>query len=826
MQERTERRMPMEQIHLIGNAHIDPVWLWTWREGLHEIKATFRSALDRMNETPGYVFTCACCSYYEWVEENAPDMFEEIRLRIREGRWKVVGGMWVQPDMNTPSGESIARHLLYSQRYFREKFGLTVKSGYNVDTFGHNGQLPQLLTLAGIVNYVWMRPMIHENADIPEGALRWEGIDGTAVRAFRIPDVYAGENIVEKIELSLSLCEKAGLPMMCFYGVGNHGGGPTKRCLSEIEAWREVNGKERVVYSSPDVYFDALNNKELLVWKGELQHHASGCYSTAANTKMLHRRVENELLSAEAFHVLADAKGVGVNNDRASFDRAWKKLMFNQFHDLLGGCSIREALDDMVTELSAALSDASHAENAALQRLSWNVDTMCQNKAHIRSKEGHFWRWFMPGEKTPVVVFNPHSFEAEGLVHVLSEITGAFDDEGKEVPCQTVRAKRTNGSDKWDSVFSVRIPAFGYRLYWVASDGEKAPQPDTGLKVSGFTMENRYIRVSVCEKTGEIASLFVKEGAYEALRAPTRFELYDVEACDTWAHNVFVFDKSVGVFSDAEVTVLENGPCRAVIRAKSRLYSSVLVRDYILEENAKNIKVSAKIDTYEKHRLAKVVLPVYAENMKVVSEIPFGAIERDQKGEEDPIQRWTLGAGSKGGCAILNTGAYSMSAFGNEIRLTVLNTSAFADHYGQTERDGSMEYMQMGETRFSYSLYPYAGAWQNSEVVRQAALLNEPVKWVVETYHEGALGAKSEGVFIEKGNIMMRCVKRAENGQGYVVRLFEAVGRETRTDVDFRFAGISGTLTFRPYEIKTLYLADGKDARMKEIDIPEFGADE
>ena len=159
----------MKTMHMIGNAHIDPVWLWQWREGYHEVKATFRSALDRMEETQDFVFTCACACYYEWVEENDPEMFELIRQRVREGRWVLVGGMWIQPDMNTPSGESIARQLRYSQRYFKEKFGVTVKVGYNVDSFGHTAMLPQLLKKAGVENYVWMRPMINENAEIPEG---------------------------------------------------------------------------------------------------------------------------------------------------------------------------------------------------------------------------------------------------------------------------------------------------------------------------------------------------------------------------------------------------------------------------------------------------------------------------------------------------------------------------------------------------------------------------------------------------------------------------------------------------------------------------------
>ena len=177
-------------IHMIGNAHIDPVWLWDWREGYQEVRATFRSALDRLKENNQFVFTCACADYYRFVEENHPDMFDEIRERVREGRWVIVGGMWIQPDCNMPSGEAVARQLLYSQRYFTEKFGRAAVTGYNVDSFGHGATLPALLSAAGMKNYVFMRPGAHENGDIPAPLFIWQAPDGSAVTAFRIPDAY------------------------------------------------------------------------------------------------------------------------------------------------------------------------------------------------------------------------------------------------------------------------------------------------------------------------------------------------------------------------------------------------------------------------------------------------------------------------------------------------------------------------------------------------------------------------------------------------------------------------------------------------------------
>jgi len=214
---------------LIGNAHLDPVWLWQWQEGYAEIKATFRSALDRMRDFPEFVFTCACAAYYKWIEENEPAMFAEIQARVAEGRWVIVGGWWIQPDCNLPSGESFARHSLYGQRYFAAKFGRIAKVGYNVDSFGHHGMMPQLLKKSGMDYYVFMRPQQHEK-ELAANLFWWESADGSRVMTFRLPDAYTVRDtaqLTSHFRRHEEMAEAEGVPYMSFYGVGNHGGGPT-----------------------------------------------------------------------------------------------------------------------------------------------------------------------------------------------------------------------------------------------------------------------------------------------------------------------------------------------------------------------------------------------------------------------------------------------------------------------------------------------------------------------------------------------------------------------------------------------------------------------
>ena len=809
----------MQKISMIGSAHLDPVWLWQWQEGYQEVKATFQSALDRMNETGEFVFTCACAGYYEWVEENDPAMFEEIRKRVKEGRWAVVGGMWIQPDMNVPSGESLARHLLYSQRYFKEKFGITVDTGYNVDTFGHNAMTPALLKKAGIDHYVWMRPSMEENPDIPQEPMRWEAPDGSRVTAYRILKGYNKEkNVPEKIEAYMELAEKYQLPFMCFYGVGNHGGGPTIQNLKEITAYQKESPKgQDVEFSSPPTYFAHLEKqgKELRLWKKELQHHASGCYSTHAPSKRLHRKAENALLRMEALGVLSQ-RLTGHEPKKPFAQQAWKNLMFNEFHDIMGGCSLPEALEDAVMQLQESCSIAAREENAALQKISWQVDTW---KGLPRSKEEDWSLWGVRGQGTPVVVFNPHAFDAEGDVLIRRPIRTVRDNEGNAVPCQCVRASRTNGTDKWDSIFRAKVPALGYRLYWIFLE-EETEAIASSLSASKTHLENDFIRAEFDSETGNLCHLIHKASGMDALSGPVRAKTMDITAVDTWAHGVFKFDQEAEIFTPESITVLEEGPVRAAVKVVSRLHDSLLEEIYSLYAGSNQIDVSVRLDTREKHRMIKLCFPTAGE--QEYAEIPYGVIPRDGNGNEECCQRWFAKEGEKGGLAVINDGKYSYSAPDGELRLTIANTSIFADHYGQKERDDSCRFMDQGEQRFAYALVPYAGKWQQAKLTEKAALLNMPLPHVTETYHEGKLPGEIRGISVDQAGVQLGALKRAENDQGFILRLHECKGEACTAKADFPLLDRSLSLSFTPFEIKTLFLPDDPSLPEKEMLITEL----
>lgn len=825
MKELEEQAMNNDvKLHLIGNAHIDPVWLWRWQEGYAEIKATFRSALDRMNEFPDFIFTCACASYYQWVEENAPDMFEEIKERVREGRWSIVGGWWIQPDCNMPSGESFARHSLYSQGYFRKKFGKMSKVGYNVDSFGHNGMLPQILKKSGMDYYVFMRPGPHEK-ELPGDVFWWESEDGSRVLTFRIPFSYgqwygntSGDHTEDKLLTVLKMAEERNIDLMNFYGVGNHGGGPTIANLEVIGRLQEQMGGGKLILSYPGKYFENILDKglDLPVVKDDLQHHASGCYSTFSEIKANNRKAEHRLLTAEKFAVMANQlAGLAYPGDR--IQRAWEKVMFNQFHDILCGCSIKEAYQDARESHGEALNIGAEILNSAVQKISWAIDTMGKDPKS-RNKEKDWYLWEHKDQGVPLVVFNPLSWKVKAPVQINKQIKGVTDDQGVPLEIQTVRGPQTNRDDKWNTMFIADIPPFGYRLYWVYIDKEfNTGEPQEQLHSEAGVLENGSIRLELDTRTGYIKRLYDKVNKVEVLSGAGAVPVViDISHCDTWAHGVFEFRDEVARFADAEMVLAESGPIRSKLRVTSRHNQSVLIQDFILYKHKPDIEVQVKLDWREKHKLLKLSFPVNVQNPEATYEIPYGYIQRPVNGEEEPGQQWMDVTGMNGagqyGLSLLNDCKYSFDIKENDMRLTVVNSSMFAEHFG--ERDGFCEFMEQGIHEFKYSIVPHAGSWRDAGVVKKAYELNVQPVYVMETYHHGPLKPSVDGIHIEADNILATAFKKSEDGTGYILRCYETSGRETETSFYIPMLNRRWTAVFGKCEIKTFLIPEDTGCRV------------
>lgn len=790
--------------YMIGNAHLDPVWQWQWTEGYAETKATFRSALDRMTEFEDFIFVCSSASIYEWVEECVPSMFEEIKKRINEGRWIVVGGWWVQPDCNLPSGESFARHSLYSQNYFYNKFGVTAKVGYNVDSFGHNQMLPQILKKSGMNYYVFMRPGEHEKK-LPTNIFNWKSPDGSSVLTYRLTSAYCNnfenyERMMKTIADGDNGHDNKYEETMVFYGVGNHGGGPTIKNISLIKEFQENYKKEKVIFGNPEDFFKKIIEKgyDIKELNDDLQHHASGCYSACSMIKTLNRKCENKLLAAEKYSVMADIIS-GKNYPLEKFRVAWKNTLFNQFHDSLGGCSIKNVYDDAEIFAGEALSIAAKSENGALQTISWQIDTMGR-------------------EETPIIIFNPHSCDIRTEVVINRMCKGIIDNNGDPVPVQYVKSPTESCTHRKDTLFTADIPAYGYTVYYCCNNEYKF---ENTVSVTDNVIENKYIKVVFEKHTGYIKEMYDKINNYQILdgygAVPVVIEEFEH---DTWSHARNFFTNQLAKFSDAEIKIIDDGPLKATVKVTSKYNNSVLSQYFSLGCEDNKLTVSANIDWHEKHKMLKLGYTINTTDPKAIYEIPFGFIERPCDGEEESGQQWFMIKGTDKSAVILNDNKYSFSVQDKTMYLTVVRSPIYGDHGGP--RNDESIFTDQGSHEFNYIVMPVKGEVDYNLIIKSAQLLNNKPVHIIENRHEGTLKTDSyKGININKPNIIMSAFKKAENAEGYIIRLYETDGVTTDVLIKLSILNTEIKTSFGKYEVKTFYI-NADDKSVKEVMLTEF----
>lgn len=808
----------MKKVTLIGNAHLDPAWLWPWTDGYAEVRATFRSALDRIKEFPDFIFTCSSAAYYKWIEESDPEMFEEIRQRVKEGRIVPVNGWWVQPDCNIPCGESFARQSLYSQNYYFEKFGITCKTGYNVDSFGHSGMLPQILKLSGMDSYVFMRPGNHENPKVP-GLFLWESKDGSQVKTFKIPDGYGSDNrgIRGKIDRSKATVDEHGT--MMFYGVGNHGGGPTIFMLKTLE--EEMKKEDNLLfYGSPDSYFAELDADDLPIFRDDLQIHAIGCYTAFLPVKQQNRLAETSVLHAEYWNTVA-GQLAGEKPQTARLKDAWERILFNQFHDILCGCSVRDVYQSALASFGYASTIGTEVMNSAVQRISRNIDTLGEDDLPT-SKDEDWMLWGLGKKGTPLVVFNSCAHDAVLPVQARGNFACITDSNGNEMEIQRVRCQVTNGdSDKWNTLFCAPIPAMGWKTFWLHKNTDSAYTPETDLSGRSDLLANRKLSVRFDEE-GNLNSIFLKDQKIELLSGSASFLVIDETNSDTWGHNLFEYRNVIGKFKVTSSEMIENGPVRVSIRQNLEFNRSNILATWRVYKASEKIELNLLVDWHEHHRMLKLELPVRTgENGVAEAEIPYGSIIREQNGKEKPLQRWIDIKGDNGGVCLVNDSNYAADVLDRTVRMTLLRSPIFADHYGV--RDDQCEFTDQGEHRINFVLLPHdSSSFTEADAVKAANELNKTPYLVYETYHHGALALESRTLQCSADNVCVTAFKYAEDGNGYILRCYETNG--IRTEATLHITALNYDLTFQidPYQIVTFRILPGKEIKAEKVLLTEF----
>lgn len=804
-----------KKLYMIGNAHLDPVWLWNWQEGFQEVKATFRSALDRMKESEDFIFTCSAAAYYEWVEKNCPEMFEEIRERIKEGRWEIVGGWYIQPDCNIPSGESFARQGLYSQRYFNEKFGMMAITGYNVDSFGHSGMLPQILKKSGMENYVFMRPMPLEKG-LPGRTFWWESEDGSRVLTYRIPYEYcsSGKDIEDYTKRVNSELAEGEDELMMFYGVGNHGGGPTKENIRQIHELDARDDMPQMKMERTETYFKQMreSGREFPVVHSDLQHHASGCYSVTSRVKRENRKAEQMLITAEKWSSIANV--VEKQKYPDDFTDAWKGVLFNQFHDILAGTSIPSAYDDASYLYGKAMAVGQWNLNYAVQAISWDIDI----DLDVTMK--------------PIVVFNTHSWDGKMAVDL--EVRGLSndnfrltDEKGTVIPAQRIASEATvNGQSRL--LFVAELPSMGYRVFKLYTNLEEE-QKLPAVFVTDTVLENDRFRMEFNPETGCIASYLDKKYDLEILRREgARLDVIE-DKSDTWSHNIFKFDKVIASMEPVYVRLLERGPVRSAIRVRSRYNDSYITQDFRMYKELDAVEVKAVIDWREPQTMVKVNFPVRFNFRKPTYEIPYGYIEKSANGEEEPGQTWIDFTGAHFvqnmmyGLALANDSKYSYSFNVDEMAMTLLKNSVYAHHDPkQLETDQEYVYVDHGVQTMNYMLIPHEGTWKEGNVVRRAQELNQKPIAVIETFHKGTQPLKQSFLQVDADEIIVSAMKEAEDKDGIIIRAYETKKHSVDAVIRVPFMNRTIDTTFAPCEIKTLKVPYDPAKPVAEVNLLEY----
>jgi alpha-mannosidase len=791
---------------MIGNAHIDPVWLWQWPEGYQEVRATFRSALDRLDEHDDFVFTHTSVLFLQWVEESDPELFARIRERVAEGRWQVVGGWWIEPDCNIPAGESFVRQGLYGQRWLLDRFGFTATTGANLDSFGHNASLPQILRRSGLDSYVFLRPKPDENPRVPGPLFHWESSDGSRVLAYRIPHEYCAprDDLGDHVARSLATLPEGAAELAVFYGVGNHGGGPTEANLRSIAELDARDDGTRLRLSSLRVFFDAVAGEDVPVWRGDLQYHAPGCYTTHSGIKRWNRRAENLLQRAEKWSVVADALGLQPY-PLHELSEAWRLLLFNQFHDTLAGTSIEPAYVDARDQIGHASSLAALAFNRAVQSIAGQVE--------VPYDEG----------TRPVLVFNPHPWRLRADVELefnwlTEEGVRLTDAEGREVPLQLTRSLTTMSGNRARLVFPADVPALGYRLYTI--------RPGTaarGAVAAGeTTLENAHLLLELDPGTGRIARLVHKASGADLAAPDAAHAVVVDDVSDTWGHEVTSYDDVVGEFGSATVTLVENGPVRAKLRVETSYGGSTLREDYVLGADAAYVDVNVALDWRERLKLLKLRYPTSVLEPRATFETPYGHLEREPNGHEDPGQSWVDVSGGGRGLAVIDDAKAGYDVLGADIGVSVVRSPVWAWHDPrELEEGGDFEYMDQGRQRFRVRLVPHGGDWREAGVVRLAAELNQPPYPLLESFHEGPLPAERSFADDGGGPVVVTVLKGAEEGSGYVLRGYETAGRDAEARIELPLLGRTLDLRFVANEIKTVLVPRDPAQPVRETDLLE-----
>jgi alpha-mannosidase len=803
--------------HLTGNSHIDAAWLWPWTESVDVVKRTYGTALQLMYEYPDYTFTQSAAAYNEWLAQKYPDINAGITQRIKEGRWEIVGGMWVEPDLNMPDGESLVRQILVGKRWYKQAYGVDVRIGWNPDSFGYTWQLPQIYKKSGIDYFVTQKMAWNDTNQMPFKFFWWESPDGSKVLSY-FPHDYANDNLnMVRLSRDYVIAQKqaTGLPgIMDLYGVGDHGGGPTRAILDEGFHWAAAGHvTPKIEFGTAQSYFTALEKQiapespewdyrsiakgytappavegkvSIPTWKSELyfEYHR-GVMTTQANHKRNMRESEEEVINAEKWASLAWLDGREYPGKELTED--WKKVLFNQFHDLAAGSGIGVIYKDAQKDYDVVRWSTNEIDANALETVAERINT---------SSGG-----------IPVLVYNPLGWERSGDVTVRVQFPKASPENVVVTDTEARKIVFESGEPLLHDVNGLaqitlhvdNVPALGYKLLSATQEKTANSFTSSGTKFEGqsgkLTLENNALRVSVDSATGCITSIYDLRASFETLASGAcGNELQAFKDTpkdyDAWNIDPGTLDQPPALLHETIAVNQDWNSGDPVIRVRRRWQQSDFVQTISLKGDI--VDIDNEIDWHESHVLLKAAFPLAASGPFATYEIPYGTIERPttrnnswEKAQfEVEAIRWADLGDGKHGLSVLNQTKYGYDAVGNTLRLTLLRSPKWPD----PDAD-------MGHHHFHYALYPHAGTWKDALTVRHGYEYNYPLTAVVTTAHAGSLPASHSFASVAPENVVLTAMKKAEDAKGLIFRVYEWAGKETTAEFHVPPGATGATVT-------------------------------
>lgn len=820
-------------IKMMGHAHLDMAWLWEQKETYQVAKRTFTSVLNLQKDFPDLTFCHTSPVLYEWIEKHHPQLFSAILEAIKAGLWEPLGGMWVEPEVNLPSGESLVRQLLYGQRYTREKFGEISKVAWLTDSFGFCWQLPQILKQAGIEYFVTQKLRWNDSTEFPHGVFWWQSPDGTKLLTLMSPPNITGvmdTNPITITNFAVDWEKQTGIKDIFWLpGVGDHGGGPTRDMLEVKQRWDSSPFFPKIEFTTAKQYLDSLQDSHpiLPTWNDELYLELHrGVYTTHADQKYFNRRCEGLLYEAELFATLAKIIN-NVDYPQIAIETAWKQVLFNQFHDILPGTSIPEVFVTANSEWKEAIATGEKILGEALEAIAECIS--CSNPPFPNAK--------------PIFVFNSLNWMRSQVVSlkIPSENWEVCDGQGNLLKSQLISGQDFQLNVPKEGMktllfFAPNIPAIGYRLFWLKEKQDR-------LSVRGkrteneekYVLENSILRVEVNPKTGELDRVFDRINQREVLQGKgNQLQAFKEERqyWDAWNIDPNYQKNQLPPPQLDSIEWLDRGEVRSRLRVVRKINHSTFSQDYILDLDSPYLKIETHVDWQETHVLVKAAFPLNLEADRATYEIPCGAISRTTQPKTDaekakwevPALKWADLGDNHYGVSLLNDCKYGYDSSPNCLRLTLLKSPIWPD--SQADR---------GQHHFSYCLYPHRNSWQVAETVRKGYELNLPL--IVREWNKKEQSNKNNKLFPEGSllnlsaqNLILMAFKPSEDDlETYILRCYECHGEEAeikiKGELNLAIASAANLLeislevspsdrditSISPWQIKTLKVRSQQD---------------